>query len=99
MFPKSDLIEFFGTSEASFISYNFNNSAPPESVGKLFHNVHVNIEQPDVSGIGLLKIRSDMSFGGYVDEDVSDDSWIETGDFASCDAHAHLFYMVESMIV
>ncbi len=90
-FPKSDLIEFFGTSEASFISYNFNNSAPLESVGKLFHNVHVNIEQPDVSGIGLLKIRSDMSFGGYVDEDFSDDSWIETGDFASCDAHAHLF--------
>lgn len=35
-FPNSDLIEFFGTSEASFISYNFNNSAPSESVGKLF---------------------------------------------------------------
>src|SRR5699024_7920351 len=65
-FPKSYLIEYFGTSEASFISYNFNNSAPPESVGKLFHNVHVNIEQPDVSGIGLLKIRSDMSFGGML---------------------------------
>src|SRR5699024_4971640 len=86
-----DLIEFFGTSEAIFISYNFNNSAPPESVGKLFHNVHVNIEQPDVSGIGLLKIRSDMSIGGYADEDASDDSWIETGDCAACDAHAHVF--------
>ncbi|MCE5034610.1 AMP-binding protein [Staphylococcus cohnii] len=90
-FPESDLIEFFGTSEASFISYNFNNSAPPESVGKLFHNVHVNIEQSDESGIGLLKIRSDMSFSGYVDEDICKDRWIETGDFASCDAQGHLF--------
>src|SRR5699024_5855092 len=59
-FPKGVVTECFRTSEASFISYNFNTSAPPDSVGKLFHNVHVNIEHPDVSGIGLLKIRTDM---------------------------------------
>jgi len=56
-FPNSDLIEFFGTSEASFISYNFNNSAPSESVGKLFQSVKMNVDQPDELGIGVLKIQ------------------------------------------
>ncbi len=36
-----NLIEFFGTSETSFISYNLNQQAPVELIGVLFPNVEL----------------------------------------------------------
>lgn len=90
-FPNSDLIEFFGTSEASFISYNFNNSAPSESVGKLFQSVKMNVDQPDELGIGVLKIQSELAFSGYVEEGICYYTWIETGDFAFYDNNGYLY--------
>ncbi|MEJ7173734.1 AMP-binding protein [Staphylococcus caprae] len=81
-YPYIDLIEFFGTSEASFISYNLNQSAPEQSVGTLFPNVEIQLLEQDSNQIGLLMVRSDMTFSGYVNEHVVDETWIETGDYA-----------------
>lgn len=90
LYPNTDLIEFFGTSEASFISYNFNQTSPAQSVGKIFSNVEVQLSEQDSNQIGLLNIRSDMTFSGYVGEEQHKDTWIETGDYAFIN-HNHLF--------
>ncbi|UQW81199.1 AMP-binding protein [Staphylococcus edaphicus] len=90
-FPHTQLIEFFGTSEASFISYNYNDEAPSASVGKLFPNVEVKLTQPDERGIGILKVNSNMVFSGYVSQRKVDNQWIDIGDFASMDEQNHLY--------
>ncbi|RIM38201.1 long-chain fatty acid--CoA ligase [Staphylococcus capitis] len=82
LYPDTNLIEFFGTSEASFISYNFNQTAPRQSVGKLFPNVEAKLFEKDSKHIGLLKVRSEMTFSGYVGEEQISNEWIETGDYA-----------------
>lgn len=82
-FPQANIIEFFGTSEASFISYNFNQTAPIDSVGQLFPNVTYQLEEQDSDQIGLLHVKSNMTFSGYVNRKViQPESWIETGDYA-----------------
>lgn len=90
-FPHALLIEFFGTSEASFISYNYHNEAPAASVGKPFPNVEIQLEQQDSQGIGQLNIRSDMTFSGYVMDEFSKNDWISVGDFASIDQQDYLY--------
>ncbi|MBI5971645.1 AMP-binding protein [Staphylococcus caledonicus] len=90
-FSKANIIEFFGTSEASFISYNFNQTAPTQSVGYIFNNVKLRLEEQDDNNIGLLKVQSNMIYSGYVNRKVvSPNSWIETGDFAYIKDH-HLY--------
>lgn len=91
MFPKAIVVEFFGTSEASFISYNYNNQAPTNSVGKLFDNVFVRFDNQDHNQIGTLNINSNMVFSGYVDQGFRQDEWIRTGDFASMDDAGYLY--------
>lgn len=82
-FSNANVIEFFGTSEASFISYNFNQTAPTDSVGTIFPNVTIQLKDQDVNGIGELEVKSNMTFSGYVNRHiVTADSWIETGDYA-----------------
>ncbi|QHW38428.1 long-chain fatty acid--CoA ligase [Staphylococcus ursi] len=81
VFPESKIDEFFGTSEASFISVNRNQTAPLDSVGRLFPNVTVTLREQDDAGIGQLFVKSPMTFSGYLGEDAIDE-WIATGDFA-----------------
>ncbi|AVQ34171.1 long-chain fatty acid--CoA ligase [Staphylococcus muscae] len=80
-FPAMTIYEFFGTSEASFISVNEDQMAPLQSVGRLFPSVEVRIDDQDAQGIGKLYVRSPMTFSGYMGEPVP--KWIETGDYAS----------------
>ncbi|UXR78603.1 MULTISPECIES: AMP-binding protein [unclassified Staphylococcus] len=80
-FPAMTIYEFFGTSEASFISVNEDQMAPLQSVGRLFSSVEVRIDDQDAQGIGELYVRSPMTFSGYIDEPVPE--WIQTGDYAS----------------
>ncbi|MDG0842894.1 AMP-binding protein [Staphylococcus equorum] len=89
--PQTILIEFFGTSEASFISYNYNNEAPYNSVGLPFPNVKINLASQDGQGVGVLHIKSNMVFSGYANRDVSQSEWIEIGDFASLDHNGYLY--------
>lgn len=79
--PDINLIEFFGTSETSFISYNFNLEAPLESVGILFPNVELKTLNRDQNGVGQICVKSNMTFSGYVgDKYLNEDEWIVTGD-------------------
>lgn len=90
---SANLIEFFGTSEASFISFNFNQEAPLNSVGKLFPNVKVKLEEIDNNGIGLLYIQSNMTFSGYLNDEklCQRQQWIQSGDFAYIDQQQFLY--------
>lgn len=81
VFPESKIDEFFGTSEASFISVNRNQTAPLDSVGRLFLNVRVTLREQDDAGIGQLFVKSPMTFSGYLGEEVVDE-WLATGDYA-----------------
>ncbi|MDE9824452.1 AMP-binding protein [Staphylococcus pseudintermedius] len=81
IFPESAIDEFFGTSEASFISVNRNQTAPLDSVGRLFPNVTVTLRERDDAGIGQLFVKSPMTFSGYLGE-ASVNEWIATGDYA-----------------
>lgn len=38
--------------------------------------------EKDSKHIGLLKVRSEMTFSGYVGEEQISNEWIETGDYA-----------------
>ncbi len=90
LYPNTDLIEFFGTSEASFISYNFNQTVPIQSVGKLFSNVDIRLLDSHPNGFGLSSVRSNMTFSGYVNSEYDTEGWIETGDYAYIQ-HRNLF--------
>lgn len=90
LYPQANLIEFFGTSEASFISYNFNQSSPANSVGKLFPHVETRLLNQDDDAVGLLAVRSEMVFSGYVGQSNQEGAWIKTGDFAYI-KNQHLF--------
>ena len=83
IFQYANIIEFFGTSEASFISYNINRKASIDSVGYIFQNVTIDLEGKDNNNIGLLNIKSNMIFSGYVNQSVVlPETWIKTGDYA-----------------
>ncbi|MGJ5713053.1 AMP-binding protein [Staphylococcus auricularis] len=90
-FPAAQLIEFFGSSEASFISYNCDNEAPADSVGRCFPNVEVQLADKDDQGIGRLFVKSNMTFSGYIDEEKRTNDWIEIGDYASLDPEGYLY--------
>lgn len=90
-FENAIVIEFFGSSEASYISYNYNNGAPNHSVGKLFPNVATSIIDKDKRGIGLLSIKSNMTFSGYVPQRINSNEWIAIGDYASIDKDNYLY--------
>lgn len=92
LLPQVNVIEFFGSSETSFISYNLNQTAPVDSVGKCFNHVQVNLLEKDDNNIGLLQVKSDMTFQGYVDDTYkSDNEWITTGDYVSIDNNNYLY--------
>ena len=73
----------------AFISYNINGQADSESVGKLFPSVQVQIKDKDENNIGRLYVKSDMTFSGYLNEEVHDE-WIKIGDWASISADQEL---------
>lgn len=88
--PQINIIEFFGTSETSFISYNLNNSAPNSSVGKLFDDVSIKFANVDDDNIGRILVKSDMTFNGYINEDKASE-WVETGDYGYLDEENYLY--------
>ncbi|MBC2642586.1 MULTISPECIES: AMP-binding protein [unclassified Rhodococcus (in: high G+C Gram-positive bacteria)] len=77
--PNASLVHFYGASELSFVSFDRGLGADDEhSVGELFDGVDVEIRD------GLVYVRSDMLFDGYLTEDgVVDgpsDGWMTVGD-------------------
>lgn len=89
-YKNIDVIEFFGSSEASFISYNKNGRASLHSVGTLFPGVEVKLKDADTKGIGKLYVKSDMTFSGYIGNQDNYD-WIKIGDWAAIHNHNELY--------
>lgn len=108
-FPETDLIEFYGASELSFVSYINHRSAirKPLSVGQPFHNVKLSIRDKNgneagPNDVGMLYVKSDMLFSRYINrpdankEVWSDDGWLTVGDLAKVDEDGDLYIIGRS---
>jgi len=86
--PGVDLVEGYGSSETSYVSYASTHvPAPPGSVGRLFPGVEVDIRDAggrpcDPSLSGAVWVRSPMTFARYVGgpEAVAPGGWVTAGD-------------------
>lgn len=68
-FPQADIVEFYGASELSFITYaSTSRPAPVGSVGRVFPGVELRVSPHEAceSG-GLIEVRSPMLFSRYLD--------------------------------
>ncbi|WP_442951740.1 class I adenylate-forming enzyme family protein [Paenibacillus sp. GYB006] len=112
VFGGAKMYEFYGSSEASYISYiDVYAENKPNSVGKPFRGVEISIrdehfKELPVGEIGQLYIRSEMMFSGYYglpDEtaNVFRDGWLMLGDYVSIDenGYLHLAGRAKNMIV
>ena len=102
IFPEAKFFEFYGSSEASYISFLIVNEMEKEhSVGKAFPGVELSIrdeqfQQVQQGEIGRLFIRSHMMFLGYFNlphetEGAFHDGWLKIGDFAYIDEDGELY--------
>lgn len=82
-FPNAELIEFYGASELSFVSYlNHSKSDHKETaVGTLFPGVEMKVDQEH-----RLFVQSPYLFAGYVGEPAPE-SWQTVGDIGYLDDH------------
>ncbi|MEC0094077.1 AMP-binding protein [Paenibacillus macquariensis] len=102
VFGGVKLYEFYGSSEASYISYlDIHAANKLNSVGRPFHGVEISIrdehfQEVPTDSIGQLYIRSEMMFKGYyqlLEETTSvfRDGWLITGDFMYIDQYGYLY--------
>jgi long-chain acyl-CoA synthetase len=98
LFPRARIIEFYGTSETSFISWMQADAAVPENVvGYPFVNVDIDIRDPqEADGSGLIYVRSPMLFMDYIGGNrdataaLRADEWISVRDVGRFDAQGRL---------
>ena len=84
LFPGARIIEFYGASETSFIAWMDSDERTPASVvGRPFHNVELQIRDPDSDGVGLIYVRSPMLFTDYVGGAMDDTAALRDGDWLS----------------
>ncbi|MFJ8065892.1 AMP-binding protein [Psychrobacillus sp. NPDC096426] len=102
VFGEARLYEFYGSSEASYISYlDVYAENKPNSLGKPFPGVQVSIcdeyfQEVPSGTIGQLCIRSDMMFLGYhhlpeETEAAFRDGWLILGDYLWVDEDGYLY--------
>jgi long-chain acyl-CoA synthetase len=98
--PETDLIEFYGTSELSFVTYaSTSRPAPPNSVGRAFPGVDIRIAPPEGGCGGLVEVRSPMLFSGYLTGEneragggpAEKNGWASGGDLGYLDTQGFLF--------
>ncbi|MCJ8013593.1 AMP-binding protein [Paenibacillus sp. KQZ6P-2] len=112
VFGGSKLYEYYGSSEASYISYiDVYAENKPNSVGRPFNGVEISIrdehfQEVPVGTIGQLYVRSGMIFSGYyhLPEETASvfrDGWLKLGDYASMDmdGYLHMAGRVKNMMV
>ncbi|MGI8315245.1 AMP-binding protein [Halobacillus mangrovi] len=97
LFPNADIIEFYGASELSFVSYllDRDHKAKGHTVGRPFPKVQVKIIKEDGSEVspgevGLLSVKSPWLFDGYLNlpeesRQVIHNGWATVGDLAFMD--------------
>ncbi|MFF2754134.1 AMP-binding protein [Psychrobacillus sp. NPDC058041] len=102
IFGEANLYEFYGSSEASYISYlDVYEENKSNSVGKPFSGVQVSIrdehfQEVPTGIIGQLYVRSDMMFLGYhhlPKETMAAfrDGWLILGDYMYMDGDGYLY--------
>ncbi|MCX2724683.1 AMP-binding protein [Roseibium salinum] len=100
VFPKADLIEFYGASEASFITVaKPEENVPAGSVGRAAAGVRIAIGDPAApapAGVtGSIWVKSSLLFSGYIcghaPETRWQDGWLTLGDHGFVDAAGFLF--------
>ncbi|MED1863869.1 AMP-binding protein [Fictibacillus nanhaiensis] len=108
LFPKTELFEFYGASELSFVSYINHRTAfqKPLSVGRPFHNVELSVRKDgyevEQGEIGTLFVKSEMLFSYYLNQpdankEVWDDhGWLTVGDLAKLDDEGDLYIIGRS---
>ena len=100
--PQSDVIEYYGASELSFVTLAKGSEAvPAASVGRPFHGVNIEIRdavgvEVSVGQVGTVWVRSKMLCSGYVGPTDgsgfrTDGDWATVGDLGHCDADGYLF--------
>jgi len=94
--PGVDLVEFYGASETSFISFHSTKQpASAESVGRLFPGVLIEIRSEagqtlPAGEVGEIFVSSPMLFSRYVGEEPAE-RWVSVGDRGFVDADDCLF--------
>ncbi len=85
LFPKARIVEFYGASETSFMTWmDADASAPAQTVGKPFSNVRIAIRNPQPPlGTGQIFVRSPMLFMGYVGPNPDHTAAVREGDWLS----------------
>lgn len=83
LFPSARLVEFYGTAEASFISYR-DASLHNDQAGQPYPNVQMRIADG-----GELKVKSPYTFNGY-NGDLKVTEWVYTGDVGTINADGDL---------
>ncbi|MGG0658552.1 AMP-binding protein [Rummeliibacillus pycnus] len=112
IFGETKLFEFYGSSEASYISYfDINCDDKKGSVGKPFPGVNIsirnnNFQEVPQGEIGQLYIQSDLMFTGYFDmpnetKNVFDNGWLKLGDYVYKDEDGYLYIVgrAKNMII
>ena len=96
LFPHARVIEFYGASETSFITWmDSDGAAPVSTVGRPFSNVSLQIRNPDRDGVGMIYVRSPMVFGDYfltADSTAAlrDGDWLSVRDLGRLDDQGRL---------
>lgn len=94
--PRADLVEFYGASETSFVTYHSTSKpAKSGSVGRLFPGVEVEIRDDEGNALphgdeGRILVRSPMLFSRYVGDGPSGE-WFSPGDMGCVDADGCLY--------
>lgn len=93
-----DLIQGYGLTETSpVISAETDKEKRPGSVGLVFDDVEVKIDNPNEEGIGEILVKGPNVMSGYYEneeatkEAFTEDGWFKTGDYGYLDKDEFLF--------
>ena len=90
LWPDTDIVEFYGSTETSFVSFHSTKNPGPEtSVGRIFPGVQIDIRNADGEttsqpGSGEIFATSDMLFDRYVGGEKAG-QWVSVGDIGCLD--------------
>lgn len=101
VFPEAKLYEYYGSSEASYISYmDVYEEKGADALGRPFRGVNISIRDDEfrevpVNTVGQLYLRSRMMFRGYdqlpeATAAVFREGWLRVGDFVYLDEDGYL---------
>lgn len=102
MFANLSLYEFYGAGELSFVTFS-NDEKKPNSVGRPFHNVSIQIRRPngelaEAGEIGKIYVKSPMTIIGYITEPggearplADEEGWVTVHDMGRLDDEGYLY--------